>query len=113
MLHTLAPEPIEISAFDAFHLNNNSFIDANAILNLDYYSGVDELLKMKTKESAFSFGSQNLVHNPYIEKNTFYCVPVRLLEENESPEKLQSELLNFYTRLGQRYQIWSDQLVWI
>ncbi|BDS12522.1 sacsin N-terminal ATP-binding-like domain-containing protein [Aureispira anguillae] len=101
LLHTLAPEPIEISAFDAFHLNNNSFIDANAILNLDYYSGVDELLKMKTKESAFSFGSQNLVHNPYIEKNTFYCVPVRLLEENESPEKLQSELLNFL------YKAWS------
>lgn len=102
LLHTKATEPIEISAFDAFHLNDNSFIDVSAILDATYYAGVDDLLKMKDKETSFSFGSQDLVYNPYIEKNAFYCAPVRALEENENPEKLQSELLNFL------YDIWSE-----
>ncbi|WP_052594032.1 sacsin N-terminal ATP-binding-like domain-containing protein [Aureispira sp. CCB-QB1] len=102
LLHTQAAEPIEISTFDAFHLNNNSFIDSSAILNSQYYAGVDELLRIQEKETAFSFGSQNLVYGPYIDKNTFYCAPIRTLEEKEKPEQLQSELLNFL------YEIWSE-----
>ena len=102
LLHTQADELVSLSTFDAFHLNNNSFIDSDAILDLKYYKGVDELLRMKEKRTAFSFGSQNLVYGPYIEKNAFYCAPVRILEENENPEKLQSELLNFL------YNVWSE-----
>lgn len=101
LLRTQAAEPVEISAFDAFHLNNNSFIDSSAILNLEYYKDIDELLKIKEKETAFSFGSQNLVYGPYIDKNTFYCAPLRALEDEENPEKLQSELLNFL------YKVWA------
>ena len=100
-LHTKSTEPVEIGSFDAFHLNEHSFIESQAILDLNYYAGVDELLKMKEKGNAFIFGSQRLVYEPYIEKNAFYCVPIRLLEENESPEQLQLELLNYL------YSIWS------
>jgi hypothetical protein len=102
IVHTQGEETIEINTFDAFHLNDNSFIDSSAILDLKYYAGIDELLRMKEKGTALSFGSQKLVYGPYIEKNTFYCAPVRTLEENETPEKLQSELLNFL------YAVWSE-----
>ena len=37
LLHTLANAPVEISNFDTFHLCNNSFIDASAILNMKFY----------------------------------------------------------------------------
>lgn len=101
LLHTQVNEPVALSTFDAFHLNVNSFIDTSAILNLTHYEGVDELLRMHEKETAFHFGSQQLVYGPYIEKNVFYSAPIRQLEENETPEKLQLELLNFL------YATWS------
>lgn len=95
-------ELVELSTFDAFHLNNNNFIDTRAILNSSYYSGVDELLKIKDRYNAFNFGSQKLIYEPYIDKNSFYCLPIRLLEEDEQPEQLQLELLDFL------YNKWSS-----
>lgn len=100
-VHTKANEAIELGLFDGFHLNDNPFIDARAILDLNYYQGIDDLLKMKDRGAAFDFGSQKLVYGPYIEKNTFYCAPIRDLQEGEEAQDLQLTLLDFL------YETWA------
>ncbi len=102
MVRTQANEPIEMASFDCFHLNNNSFIDQSAILNRQSYVAIDELLKMREKGGNFTFGAQKLVLEPLIDKNIFYCAPVRALKEEENPEQLQSKILNFL------YAKWSE-----
>ncbi len=93
-LHNRAEKTVTIAAFDAFHIHENSFIDKAAILS-EHYKGVDKLLKMSQKYTAFTFGRQQLVYEPYIEKNTFYCLPMRTLQEGEDASILQTNLLNF------------------
>lgn len=101
-VHTLAAEPVTLGAFDAFHINNIDFVEAAAVLDMNYYEGIDQYLNMDTKGGAFVFGSQQLVYEPYIEKNTFHCVPMHSLTEEESAEELQYKLIDFL------YQKWQN-----
>jgi len=101
-IHTLSGEgTTPIGTFDAFHIIDNGFIDSQAVINMEHYQGVDKLLRMDEK-GPFEFGTQQLVYEPYIEKDAFYCVPMRALGEEEAPAQLQQKLLNFI------YEKWSS-----
>jgi hypothetical protein len=101
-VHTLADAPVTLGSFDAFHINNNDFVNAAAVLNMSYYEGLDQLLHMENKGNAFVFGSQQLVYEPYIDKAIFNCVPMHLAQEDESAEELQYKLIDFL------YQKWQE-----
>lgn len=93
-LYTQAEEVMALTTYDTWHTRKQVFIDAGATLSSTHYANLEELLKLSEKNNAFSFGEQTIVQQPYIEKQTFYCAPIRSVEE-EAQEELQEQLLAF------------------
>jgi hypothetical protein len=93
-VHTRAEEVRPLTAYDAWHTRVHHFIQAAATLSEDHYAGLEALLKLSNKYAAFEFGEQAIVQQPYIEKQTFYCTPIREVEE-AAKEELQEQLLAF------------------
>lgn len=101
-VHTLAEEPISLGTFDALHLEQTDFVTPAAILDSNIYTDLAALLKMEAKSGAFTFGSQQVVLAPFLEKNTFYCTPMRATETEEEATNLQQSLLDLV------YQQWQE-----
>lgn len=87
--------PVSLAQYEVFHLNALPFIELNAVLDKNTYSGIEDLLKLNDKRFALEFGAQRLVTEPYFDKNTFYCTPVRALQPEEQAAALQLELLEY------------------
>jgi hypothetical protein len=100
-VHTQAEELVALTTYDTWHTRKQAFIDAAAILSSTHYANLEELLKLSDKNSAFGFGEQAIVQQPYIDKQTFYCTPIRSIEE-EAQEELQEQLLTFL------YDTWAE-----
>lgn len=99
-VYTQAEEVATLSTYDAWHTRAHAFIQARATLSNTHYENLDEFLKLADKNSAFDFGEQAIVQQPYIDKQTFYCAPIREVEES-AQEELQQQLLVFL------YETWA------
>lgn len=97
---TLAEETTELSLHDSYHLLVHPFIDKSAILDHNLYKGVDELLRLNEK-GAMRFGNQFIMMEPFIDKHVFYCSPIRQLDESETPDNIQLEIISYL------YEKWS------
>jgi len=88
---------VSLAQFEAFHLRNFAFIDPRAVLDAVTYEGLDAMLRMQegSRRTVFEFVNQKMLLEPYFERNTFFCAPVRSLATAEDAEKLQKELLDF------------------
>lgn len=93
-VYTQSGETSLLTAHDSWHIQGYAFLESSAILSKEHYEQLEELLKLSSKNRAFEFGEQVLVQQPYIEKQTFYCAPIRTVEE-EAKEELQEQLLTF------------------
>ncbi len=93
-VHTSADTTTPLTAYDAWHTRAHNFIQTAATLSQQTYSNLEELLKLADKNLAFEFGDQTVVQQPYIDKQTFYCAPIREVEE-DAQEELQQQLLAF------------------
>lgn len=86
---------VPLGQFELFHWQEQPFIEHHALLDKDAYAGVEELLRLNDKRPSLEFGAQRLVLEPYFDKQKFYCVPVRALQEGEALEALQQQILDF------------------
>ncbi|MGH1334830.1 MAG: sacsin N-terminal ATP-binding-like domain-containing protein [Aureispira sp.] len=93
-VHTEAATVTPITTYDAWHTQSQAFIQAEATLSKEHYGALETLLKLSNKNSAFDFGEQAIVQQPYIDKQTFYCAPIREVEE-AAQEEMQQQLLAF------------------
>lgn len=100
-VHTAEEEVSALTAYDYWHTCKHTFIQSGATLAEEYYEQLEELLKLSDKNNAFDFGEQAIVKQPYIDKQTFYCAPIREVEE-AAQEELQQQLLTFL------YNTWSE-----
>ena len=92
-------EWVSLAKFEYFHFKNVSFVDQEAILNIDSYKGLLEILKISdAKKMYFEFANQRIIAEPFIEKGIFYCTPLRSFAVGEDSDKKQLELLDICYR---------------
>lgn len=96
---------VSLAQFEAFHLNNNSFIHPQAILNSAHYAGLGELLRMSegSRRAVFEFGNQKIVFEPYFDRGLFFCAPLQELDNDETAETIQAQILDFC------YKKWANE----